>query len=135
MHKAAKKYVGKKKVAQKNRGIMTPKIKEAIKNRNELRKKISTHREEWLEACRVTSEIIQEEKEERWKEHVAQLNRTTDTKAFWRTIRGVDGRKTPDRRNEVLEVDGKTYIENEDKAEQFGETYRQFSQEKRQGIE
>ena len=39
----------------------------------------------------------------------------------------MDGRKTPDRRNEVLEVDGKTYNEDKDKAEQFGKTYRQFS--------
>ena len=39
----------------------------------------------------------------------------------------MDGRKIPDKRNEFLEVDGETYIEDKGKAEQFGKTYRQFS--------
>ena len=71
--KAAHKHVGKKKIAQRNRTIMTPEIKEAIEKRNELRTKISTNREEWIQACRTSAELIQEEKERRWKEYVSEL--------------------------------------------------------------
>ena len=39
----------------------------------------------------------------------------------------MDGKRAPDRSNEVLEVDGVTYVEDKDKAKQFVETYKGFS--------
>ena len=45
---------------------------------------------------------------------------------IWKTI-GMDGRRSPEKRNEVLEVGEKTYIKDKDKAEQYVITYRQFS--------
>ena len=125
--KAANKHVGKKKVTPSNRCEMTPEVKTAIKKRNELRKTVGTNREEWIEACKTTSELIKNEKEKRWKEYVSGMDRKTDAREIWRTIRAIDGRKTPENRNEVLEVNGKAFIKDADKAEQFAKTYRGFA--------
>lgn len=46
---------------------------------------------------------------------------------MWSTIRNLEGKIPPDRKNEVLEVDGVAYVENRDKAEQFAKTYKKFS--------
>ena len=100
--KSAKKHIGKKKVTQQNRCEMTKEIKESIKKRNELRKMVATNREEWIEACKATSELIKSEKEKRWKEYVSDMDRKTDAREIWRTIRAIDGRKAPENRNEVL---------------------------------
>ena len=39
----------------------------------------------------------------------------------------MEGKRPPDKKNEVLEVNGIAYVENRDKAEQFAKTYRGFS--------
>ena len=46
---------------------------------------------------------------------------------MWRTIRGMDDRRPPDNNNEVLEVSGKTYVEDIDKAREFAKTYKSFA--------
>ena len=56
--KSANKNVGKKKVSYQAKPWMTTEIKHAIKVRNELRKTISQNRDEWIKACRDTSELI-----------------------------------------------------------------------------
>ena len=125
--KAANKYVGKKKCSPSNKTWMTEPIKEAIHERNQLRNRMPESRAEWIEACRRTATLVKEEKEKQWKEYVEEVDKDTDGRKIWRTIRAMDGRMPPQRKNEVLEVDGVGYVEDEDKAEQFAKTYKQFS--------
>ena len=125
--KSANKNVGKKKVSYQAKPWMTPEIKDAIKTRNELRKTVSQNREEWIKACRDTSELITNKKKEVWKEYVESINVTSSSAEIWKTVRNMDGRRAPDRSNEVLEVEGVTYVEDKDKAKQFVKTYKGFS--------
>ena len=89
--KAANKNVGKKKVTTQNKCWMTDPIKEAIHERNQLRNEMPGSRREWIEACVRTAEMIREEKEQRWKEYVEDLDLNTDGRKIWRTIRAMDG--------------------------------------------
>ena len=125
--KAADKHIGKKKCSPQNKCWMTDEIKEAIHRRNQLRKRMPETRESWIEACRSTAKMINEEKERQWKEYVETVDRSTDGRKIWRTIRAMDGRTPPPRKNEVLVVDDVGYVEDKDKAEQFAKTYKKFS--------
>ena len=127
MTNSANKNIGKKKVTTQTKPWMTDQIKESINKRNELRKTVAQNRKEWIDACKKTSKLVKERKRELWKEHVETITATTSPKQVWQTIRAMDGRRPPGRENEVLEVGGKTYVEDADKAEQFAKTYRSFS--------
>ena len=131
--KAANKYVGKKKCNPQNKCWMTEDIKKAIHERNQLRNGMPETRERWIEACRLTAEKINKEKERQWKEFVETVDRSTDGRKIWRTIRAMDGRSPPQRKNEVLVVNDVGYVEDKDKAEQFAKTYREFSPDLKRG--
>jgi ribonuclease HI/exonuclease III len=125
--KAANKHVRKKKITQDSKCWLTPTIKTAIAERNGLQKTIGTTRDQWTAACARVSNLVTEEKRKRWKEYVESLDRTTDSRKVWRTIRAMDGRNPPQNKNEALNVDGVDYVEDKDKAEQFAKTYRGFA--------
>ena len=127
MISSANKNIGKKKITMKSKPWMTNEIRDAITKRNELRKTVSQNRKEWIDACKKTSELVKERKQQSWKEHVETITSTTSSKKVWQTIRAMDGRRPPGRENEVLVVAGTTYVEDADKAEQFAKTYRSFS--------
>ena len=55
------------------------------------------------------------------------MDRTSNTKKIFQTVRAIDGKAQPRKDNEVLEVGGIAYISDKDKAEQFAKTYRTFS--------
>ena len=97
--KAANHHIGKKKVSPQNRCEMTTEIKEAIKKRNRLRKTVGRNREQWIKACQETATLVKNEKERRWKEYVESLDRKTDGREIWKTIRAIDGRCPPQNRN------------------------------------
>ena len=80
-----------------------------------------------IEACKSTEELITEKKKELWKEYVDGISATTSSIQVWRTIKGMDGRRPPDRNNETLEADGKSYTDDKDKANLFAKTYRGFA--------
>ena len=124
---SATKNIGKCKISNQTKPWMTTEIKDAIKARNELRKTVQQNRSEWIQACRNTAELITKRKKETWKEYVESINATSSSAQIWKTIRSMDGRKPPERGNEVLEVNGVTYVEDKDKAEQFAKTYKSFS--------
>ena len=125
--KSAKDHIGKKKITQHTKAWMSPEIKESIKKRNDLRKTVAQNRTEWIEACKSTAELITEKKKELWKEYVDGISATTSSIQVWRTIKGMDGRRPPDRNNETLEADGKSYTDDKDKANLFAKTYRGFA--------
>lgn len=126
--KAANKHIKKKKITPNVKCYLTKEVKESIKKRNELGKKMSTNRRLWVEACRETKKMITAEKEKCWKEYVETLDRKSDAREIFRTARAIEGQgQAQQHKNEVLEVDGISYIADEDKAEQFAKTYRGFS--------
>ena len=71
--------------------------------------------------------MTEEEKSNRWKDYLTRINGKSDSREIFRTVRAIDGKYVPRKENEVLEVDGKTYISDRKKAEQFAKTYRKFS--------
>ena len=50
MVSVANKHVGKKKITQHTKRWLTEEIKEAISNRNELRKTVCQNRQQWIES-------------------------------------------------------------------------------------
>ena len=125
--KAAGKHIGKKKVNENTKSYLTQEVKEEIKKRNALRKTVGNNRNEWIESCQKVSEMIREEKERRWKQYVEELDRTSNTKKIFQTVRAIDGKVQHKKENEVLEINGTAYITDKDKAGQFAKTYRSFS--------
>ena len=119
---AATKKIGKKKIDSNTKPHLTPKIKEKIKLRNRLRKSMKENRAEWRTACIDVNDLIRVEKETKWKSFVEGLDCNTGVKEVWRTIRNIEGRNPPRNENEVLVVNGKGYVEDRDKAEQFRKT-------------
>jgi len=125
--RAAQINIGRKKVDNKSNPFFTKEIKEAINERNRLKKTIGTTKEAWMEASERTKEMIREEKSRRWKEYIEGIDPTTSPTEIWRTIRNLDGRRKPSRSNEVLEVDNVYYVNDIDKAKQFVKTYKGFA--------
>ena len=117
-----------KKITENTKSYLTPEVKEEIKRRNALRKTLSRdNRQDWIDSCQKVSEMIRLEKEKRWKQYVEEMDRTSNTKKIFQTVRAIDGKAQPRKDNEVLEVGGIAYISDKDKAEQFAKTYRTFS--------
>jgi len=127
VHDAAKKKIGKKKIDNSTKPHLTAEIKEKIKVRNRLRRTMKENRAEWKAAGIEVSELIRLEKEKKWKMYIEEIDCNTRVKDVWRTIRNIDGRNPPRNENEVLVVDGKGYMEDSDKANQFRKTYKGFS--------
>ena len=125
--KAANKHIGKKIVGNTRKATITPEIKEAIQERNTLKKTLPQNRQSWIDACKKVNELSNKQKEKEWKEYVETLDRTSDSRKIWNTIRAMDGRTTTQNTNEVLEVEGKCYVSDQSKAKQFAKTYRGFS--------
>ena len=125
--KAANKHIRKKKVTESTKCYLTGEIKEEIRKRNKLRKTLSRNREEWIESCKKVAGMIRKEKSDRWREYVNKLDGKSDSRQIFRTIRALDGKYPPRKDNAVLELAGKTYVTDKQKAEQFSKTYRGFS--------
>ena len=125
--KAANKYIKKKKVTDSTKCYLTKEIRAEIKKRNTLRKTVAANRDEWIESCKNVAKMIKEKKSNRWKDYLTRINGKSDSREIFRTVRAIDGKYVPRKENEVLEVDGKTYISDRKKAEQFAKTYRKFS--------
>ena len=124
---SAKRNIGTKKVSNQAKPWMTQEIKDAIRERNILRKNVSTNRRSWVLACRKVTDMVNEEKSRCWKEYVEQLDMKTNSKNVWQTIRAMDGRHRDTAKNEALVIDGVALIDDADKAEAFAKTYRGFS--------
>jgi hypothetical protein len=86
--------VGKVKPGRKTRVWLTPPVRAAIRQRNYLRRKIKTHRREWLEQCEVTRATIEKAKQQKWKEVVEEAITTTDDRKIWSFVKSISG--TPD---------------------------------------
>ena len=112
--KAANAHVKKKKVTNKTKPGLTTEIKEAIKERNKLRKTRAANRREWVEACHKVKDMTREMQEKNWKEFVDSLDMRTNPTQVWQTIRSMEGKCPAKSKNEVLEVDGVALVDYHD---------------------
>ena len=78
--KAANKHIGKKIVGNTRKATITPEIKEAIQERNTLKKTLPQNRQSWIDACKKVNELSNKQKEKEWKEYVETLDRTSDSR-------------------------------------------------------
>lgn len=123
---AGKNHIGKTK-PKSGKSWINPKVRAAIRKRNQLRKHVKEKREEWLEACRDARVIAEEAKEESWINFIGDLENDPDTTKVWRTIRSLSG--TPDSipPNEAIIHNGKTVTSDEKKADLFAKHYANVS--------
>ena len=133
---AGHKHVGKVKPGHKTRVWLTPPVRAAIRQRNHLRRKIKTHRREWMEQCQITREEIEKAKQQKWRDVVEDAINTTDDKKIWSFIKSING--TPDAipTGEVMKHKGRSITSNARKANIFSSHYAsvsrlQFSKEER----
>ena len=125
--KTAGKHVGSKKLTDNPKPWLTPDIKKLITDRNTLRVNIASNRSEFRDISNKIRDSVREEKSKLWQEYVKTLDMSTNPTKVWQTIRSLDGRRKPPRKNEALVVDNVALIEDADKAEAFAKTYRGFS--------
>ena len=121
--KAALKTVGTTTPGKGRKPWITPKVKEAIRHRNKLRKNISKNREEWLTACKAAREAILEAQENEWKKVLEDASESHDDTKLWKTIKTLNG--TPDQSspNEVMMHQGRIITSNKQKANIFMRHY------------
>ena len=124
---AAYAHVRKVKPSKKSHSWMTPKCRRLIKERNQLRRKISTHRKEWLQACKDVTEAVQEAKTDQWKEVVNGAINNLDERKTWSFIKSLNGSPETNSPNEVLKLNGKRITSAKKKAELFAQHYAKVS--------
>ena len=107
--KAANTHVRKKRITQNSRPGYSKKVTQMMEERDRLKKNARTgeNRKKWVMKCREVSELKKEEKEQKWKKYVEELDTKTNVKNVWKTIHNMDGSKGTRKDNEVLVVDGK----------------------------
>ena len=66
---------------------MNPRVKAAIKKRNQLRRDITNKRKEWIEACREVTELPKEAKQESWEEYFADIDTSTSPNDMWESLK------------------------------------------------
>ena len=125
---SARRHVGRRQVDRNRKTWMTGEVRQAIRERNALRRQIGSRREAWIEACRRVRELIREAKQRKWRHFVEELERDTDCAKVWRVIRSLsDASQAGGARNEILAHNGKEYLPGGQKAELFARHYASVS--------
>ncbi len=112
---------------KRSKSWITPPIREALRKRNRLRGQISTHRNEWMEACRDVQELISQAKTDAWREVLDDAANIKDDSKMWRIVRGLNGSPETNSPNEVMSLGGRLILSNKRKADAFGEHYSTVS--------
>ena len=124
---AGMKHVGKVKPGRKTRLWLTPPVRAAIRQRNSLRRKIKTHRREWLEQCEITRAEIEKAKQEKWRDVVEEAINTTDDRKIWSFIKSINGSPDATSTGEVMKHKGRIISSNNRKANIFSSHYAEVS--------
>ena len=128
MESAAKTHIGMVRVKSEGRNWMSPALKAAIRRRNWLGRRIATHREQWLEACREVRKLTISAKEESWHSFVESLEGRAGSSRVWGVIRSLNGKSSKtDARNAMLEHRGKAIHDPIRKADAFCQHYAAVS--------
>ena len=128
MEAAARTHVGKVRVKSEGRKWVTPELRAAIRRRNWLGRRFATHRDEWVEACRVVRELTIGAKAESWRSFVESLEGRAGSSRVWGVIRSLNGKPSQtDARNSMLEFRGKAIYDPVRKADAFCQQYAAVS--------
>jgi hypothetical protein len=98
----AKIHVGTIKPGKGTKSWMTPQVREAIRNRNKLRKQVHTYRQEWIDACRTTRDLINEAKTDAWRKVLDDASNAPNDSKLWRTVKNLNGTPEGNAPNEVM---------------------------------
>ena len=123
----ARKTVGKVKPGKRPRPWMTPKVREAIRQRNKLRRSIGTQRTEWLDACKTAQDAIREAKADIWRRVLEESSNSPDDSKLWKTIKSLKGTPECNSPNEAMTHNGRLITCNRRKADIFALHYAQVS--------
>ena len=124
---AGRKHVGKVRPGRKTRVWLTPPVKAAIRQRNNLRRKIKTHRKEWIEQCKAVKAEINAAKQQKWREVVEDAIGTADDKKIWSFIKSISGSASASPSGEVMVHKGRRLTSNRAKANVFSSHYASVS--------
>ena len=92
-----------------------------------MRRKIKTHRREWIEQCKVVKDEINQAKEQKWREVVEEAIGSEDDRKIWSFIKSLDGTTGTTPTGEVM-IHGKArLISNKAKANIFSSHYASVS--------
>ena len=116
---AATTHVEKSKSSKKSKPCMTPHVRVKILTRHRLCRIIHQNRHEWIDACRESTESINEAKTESWKDLLQDAMSNSDGPNIWKVIQGLNG--TPDANcpNEAMSHNGRTINDIKSKANLF----------------
>ena len=130
---AANNHIGTKRISGTAKPAITKEIKKRMEERNILRRDIkkANGRKRWLDKCKEVNTALKKEKEIRWREYVDELDAKTNSRQVWKTIRSLDGRTAPRKENEVLVVEGKAFVGDKQKANEFAKVYKKVSRIKK----
>ena len=120
-------HVGKVKPSKKSKPWMSPPVRAAIRQRNNLRRKIKTHRKEWIESCIAAKEEVRKAKEESWREFLDDATASTDEGKIWKVVRTLNGSPETNSPNEAMIHNGKSIESPVAKANIFVEHYANVS--------
>jgi ribonuclease HI len=127
---AALKHIGRLKTSAFRKPWMTPALREAIRYRNQLRRNVAEHRQEWVDACRRVQDVAEEERKRCWAEFVEELDGAADQSKVWRVMKGLSGKSVSSSKNEALLHNGRSLVGNEAKADAFMSAYAAVSRYK-----
>ena len=124
---AATAHVGTVIPGKRTKSWITPKVREAIRARNRLRKNIASNRAEWLEACKTARSAINEAKTDAWRKVLQDSTSNGDDSKMWKIIKSLNG--TPDNNspNEAMVFQGRLITSNKRKADIFVNHYSRIS--------
>ena len=105
---------------------MTPEVREAIQKRNTLRKKVGSHREEWLSACKEAQEAIKKAREESWRDLISSATNDQEGRLS-NVIKSLKGTPDTNSLNEAMVHKGRLRTSNKMKANAFASHYASVS--------
>ena len=116
---------------------MTPKVKSLMKKRNTgfLRKQITTHRKEWIEACREVNQARNEAKQEKWVQVLSSALEDTDERGIWKLVKSLNGSPDTNSPNAAMTIKGVKITSAKKKADAFVKHYAAVSRLKFDKIE
>jgi ribonuclease HI/exonuclease III len=124
---AGNKHVGRVKLGKNTKCWMNPHVRSIIKRRNQLRKRINTHRDEWREAWKEAQAAIKKAKEDAWKDTLESVISDADSTKIWRVINSLNGTPCANSPNEVMVVGEERFTDDKKKADQFVKHYAKVS--------
>ena len=125
---AAEEAIGRKVLSNSRRPGWSRAVREAIRDRNRLRRGLPDSREEWVAACRRVRELVVAEKARRWASYVEDAcSGHADMSRAWRVCRHLDGKRGGAPGNQNIVYQGAEWKCDGRKADAFCKEYASIS--------